>query len=79
MNSTIKRNAIRTGKNSKSYNDKHPENPVMFKVVKYALKKAVLYDHKFYPYPDIEKRTQIMAIANLSKPEINRSLLGGMS
>jgi len=74
LKATIRRNSIRVGKNSKSYNDKHPENPVMFKVIKSALKKAVKVDMKGFAVPDYPERKHISMVSKRSKQEFTSLL-----
>ena len=65
ISATITRNKIRTGKNSKSYDAKHPENPVLYGVVSAAKKRAVNNGNQL---------RFIDWVSKLSKPEINRLL-----
>jgi hypothetical protein len=52
-NATIKRNAQIVGNNSKSYNDKHPENPVSLRPVHDAIANVPkLVDTKGFAYPN---------------------------
>ena len=63
---TVIRNAKVVGNNSKSYNDKHPENPVSLRPLHDACKAT----HK----DDFELRAKIRALANLSRPQIARGI-----
>lgn len=69
------RNARIVGKNSASYDAKHPENPVVYHEVRAAKKRAIKLD--FYGkriVPDYKKLNVIRHAANLSKPQISATL-----
>jgi len=63
---TAIRNANVVGNNSKSYNDKHPENPVSLRPIHDALLKA----------RPRWMRTKLRAMANWSRPAIARGIAG---
>ncbi len=63
---TVIRNAKVVGNNSKSYNDKHPENPVSLRPIHDALR-ATKKD-------DFNVRRGLRWLANLSRPEIVRGI-----
>ena len=54
-NATMTRNAMIVGNNSKSYNDKHPENPVSLRPVHDAIAKVPkLVDTKGFEHPNLK-------------------------
>lgn len=63
---TIKRNKQIVGNNSKSYNDKHPDNPVSLRPIHDALRANAAKPKWFI--------RKIRAMRNWSKPQIARGL-----
>ena len=58
------RNAKIVGKNSLSYNDKHPENPVSLRPIHDACKAMPTRFH-----------AKLRALANLGRPEMTRGIM----
>lgn len=63
---TAIRNGHVVGNNSKSYNAKHPENPVSLRPIHDACKAT----HK----DDSKLRRKLRALGNLSRPQIARGI-----
>ena len=60
---TVKRNAKRVGRNSKSYDEKHPVNPVVLRLIHDAAIDAPRW-----------MRRKLRTMRNWSKPEIARGI-----
>lgn len=58
---TIQRNAQITGRNSKSYNDKHPENPIQLRPIRTAREILRLRD---------TQRWVLRTVRSRSRPEL---------
>jgi len=58
------RNAKIVGKNSRSYNDKHPENPVSLRPIHDACKAAPAKYH-----------ARLRALSNLGRPALTRGIV----
>lgn len=65
---TCIRNSKVVGKNRKSYDDKHPENPIALRPLRDAIK--IIYKNRG-PYWAIYR---IHSLANASKPKIAREI-----
>ncbi len=59
---TISRNKQITGNNSKSYNDKHPENPISLRPIRDACKATIKHERKL--------RGRLHRLARFSRPTI---------
>lgn len=72
---TAIRNAKIVGHNSKSYNDKHPENPVSLRPIHDAIQNIPkILDTKNRLVPDTKRIRALHAMANWSKPKIARGI-----
>lgn len=59
------RNHLITGRNSASYNDKHPENPIELRPIRDALRRN---------RDDIKMKKRILMLSNESRPNIASAL-----
>jgi hypothetical protein len=76
MNKSITeiRNAKIVGNNSKSYNDKHPENPVSLRPIHDAIENTPkILDAKYRLVPDIKHIAYLRSLGNF--PRMNIALM----
>jgi hypothetical protein len=72
MKATVKRNAMIVGNNSKSYNDKHPENPVSLRPIHDAVKKTPkILDEKMRLVPDVARINYLYSLHALPRLDID--------
>lgn len=62
------RNAQVVGHNSKSYNDKHPSNPVSLRPIRDAVRNTpYILDKKHRLVPNMKRIRELFALANLPR------------
>lgn len=65
MNMKPNRQHLIVGRNSASYNDKHPENPIVLRPIRDALRRNK---------DDIKMQERILSLSNESRPNIISAL-----
>ncbi|ADE12173.1 hypothetical protein [Sideroxydans lithotrophicus] len=67
---TVIRNAKRVGNNSRSYDEKHPENPISLRPIADVKKFCFKTDSKGFVYLDRKKWNSLLMLGTFAKPDV---------